>query len=708
MNDESQTRKSDIRSLDRGGHCKMRFCSTFLQESLNIFQRQLLLFPLIVVVFTSTSFLFGGKCSAWQWWISTAVVLLIPFANQKRLYPTLGATSLFALLLLSLRFLLPPIFWDVAENVDMSNCHLPMAQLLIEGWNPVSDPTEEKILSSLHLDLWGMAPLHVAFMPKTLAVFSAVAYTFINAPRALLFPLPSIFWITILLSAFQRHHGVSRWALVVALVGILPIVPWKMPVDLALAYASCGLLLTMHDTVRKRTCDWLALLVWGAWMFMLKPNGALGAALFFIVFVVSLIRSENPRLNRSAIHVSYVLAIILVVTAVVLWNPLGTSWRIFGHPLYPLRTCNQQRFPVKDLSWDMAVGNDDFLRMGKLGLFAHAYLAPRTTIAYYRWKQGTNHFEPNSLLWDRGDYPTYSARAGIIALFCILFLLKSGRPWGIAGLLLLLFVPNKYVGYLRYQPWLSALGCLSVLLFAEWAVAFVSPQNVQKVLKILVSTACLLIASQGWFHAKGMECAAKEYAVVRKQIRPIFGVPQETIVRHNPFSSGDASRSVELTWRENQIRLLVKETGMTGITKVLSLEEWMHPKDLAFLCQERDIAKPSNCASRFLPIVLGDPTVWRTNQAEFKLIQWKVNRELLAGWVATPFGYLVPDDENAAFIHEYYSDTINYGKHSYWKRFLTRTWKSFHTWFVTYPREVLRRANPRKGTFHENSENNQQ
>ena len=216
------------------------------------FERQVLVFPLLVVFLACASFLFGGTCAAWQWWTAVAVVVLVPFARKKKWRATLGAAGLFVLLLFFLRCMIPPLVWDTTECDDMSSYHLPMVQLLVEGWNPVMDPTAEKIVASLGLDLWGMAPLHVAFLPKTLAVFSAVAHTYVKDPYALTFPLLIFLWLGVFLAGIRMFRGFSRLALAAALAFVLPDVIWKMPVDLSVAFASCGLLLTMLEGLRKK------------------------------------------------------------------------------------------------------------------------------------------------------------------------------------------------------------------------------------------------------------------------------------------------------------------------------------------------------------------------------------------------------------------------------------------------------------------------
>ncbi len=50
--------------------------------ALETFERQVLFFPLVVVVLACASFLFGGRCAAWQWWTAIAAVVATPFVQK--------------------------------------------------------------------------------------------------------------------------------------------------------------------------------------------------------------------------------------------------------------------------------------------------------------------------------------------------------------------------------------------------------------------------------------------------------------------------------------------------------------------------------------------------------------------------------------------------------------------------------------------------
>ena len=589
--------------------------------SIAIFARQVLVFPLLVVLFACASFLFGGRCAAWQWWTAVAAVVAAPFTRRERWRAALGATALFALLLIGLRWLVPPFVWDSMERPDMPAYHLPMVQLLIEGWNLVSDPMAEGITASLGLDPWGMAPLHVAFLPKTLAVFSAVAYTFVEDPLALTFPLPALLWLGVLLSGVRAFRGFARWALVAVLVFVLPAVAWRLPVDACVAFASCGLLLAMQDALWRRKCDWIVLTVWATWMATLKLNGILALSVFAAAFFVATVRRERGAWKVWTGRFAAWTAAVALLAGMVCWNPIGTSWRTYGHPLYPFRTADAERFPAKDLTWDVGSGNDDWREMGRAGRFVHAYLSPRATLAFYRWKLDRPEFEPDCEWWHQGLLPDGRVRAALWLLFGILLLLPAGRPFGIGGLLLLALVPDAMVGYTRYQPWLSALGCLAVALAAERAEERIDARLARGLSAAVAAVLFLAAAFAFPDWARNAAWKAREAATVRERIRPLFwGDPKARYAAS--FRARDfAARYNYLTCMENRTKLLVRQLGREGRTVVEPAENWR-----PFLKMNVD----------------WDERNWHRGDAAAEPPPPSSPPEKEERWEQTPFGYWVP------------------------------------------------------------------
>ncbi len=657
-------------------------------ETVAIFARQVLVFPLLVVLLACTSFLFGGRCAAWQWWTAVASVVLVPFARRSQWRAALRTAGLFALLLFALRCLIPPLGWDDTTCPDMPVYHLPMVQLLIEGWNPVADPMAENITTSLGLDLWGMAPLHVAFLPKTLAAFSAVAFTFVDDPYALTFPLPVFLWLGVLLQAFRTFRGFPRLALSAAIVGILPIVTLQMPVDLCVAFSSCGLLLTMLDALRRRKCDWLALAIWTAWMMNLKLNGVLGAFVFCAAFAAATIWRNRTEWRKWLGRFAAFAGVLVLLWALVSWNPLGTSWQTFGHPLYPFKTIDAKRFPVMDLTWDIRIGNRDLQRMNKLGRFVHAYISPRTTVAFYRWHLNRPDFEPVGIWWGWREFPTGIVRLAICLAFGILFVLPAGRLWGMAGLVLMAAVPNDVVGFTRYQPWLSALGCLAVALLGERIGARVDGRPRKVLAGLFLAGIALFVLYSGQRRAPEIECKAAERRTIHPLVRSGFWLgPIEQRKQLAPFVRNFVPRYNYLKSMENHCRLLLKQSGLEGVTtiepadgiaRMLGLEwEWDERKWLPGFERFFGDEIAADVDSR-------PPNDVATAASE--------QRSEKRSWVAAPFGYWAILSPETDYLDRYYLQTHTEGDNGEdGGRPSLPIGDILHAWFVTYPREVWSR-----------------
>ncbi len=642
------------------------------QTALMVFERQVLVFPLIVVILACTSFLFGGRCASWQWWTAVAVVVVVPFTRRGQWRLALRAALFFALLLFALRCLIPPLVWDRCRCPDMSVYHLPMVQLLIEGWNPVADPMAESITTSLGLDLWGMAPLHVAFLPKTMAVFSAVAYTFVQDPFALMFPGPFLLWFGVLLSAIRLFRGFPRLALVAALCFVLPMVISRMPVDLGLAFASCGLLLTMQHALRRGTVDWLALVVWCAWMMNIKLNGVLGAFVFCALFALAKIWKERGFWKKWTARFVVFGVVVTILCGLVSWHPLGTSWKAYGHPLYPFKTVDAERFPIQDLTWDLEDGNDDFREMGKLGRLSHAYISPKATLAYYRWKTGRNDFSPDCEWWAWFEFPDGLIRAELWLAFAVLLLLPAGRLWGIGGLLLIVLVPDRMAGFTRYQPWLSALGCLAVVFAAEWVMVHLQPRLIRGLSRASVVGLFLAALVWCWDHARGLECKAIEMSMVRERIRPTFWGEPASRYPNSFHARNFVARYNYLTCMENRTRLLVKQLGHNTETIVESTENWQPFLKITVDWDERNWRRNGETE----PVAYAPPPPPPRPEKE----------EL---WYQTPYGYFVPDGDRTDHFDEYFAWIGS--EDSSHRRFGWKAVAALHAWIVTYPREVGRR-----------------
>ncbi len=576
--------------------------------------------------------------------------------------------------------MIPPLLWDDPACPDMQAYHLPMVQFLIEGWNPIWDPMAERMAESLGLDLWGMAPLHIAFLPKTMAVFSAVSHCFIRDPLALTFSAPFVLWCGVFMTSLRKFNGLPRAMLLLALAGVLPMVAWRMPCDLCLAFASCGLLLTMHDAIRRRHCDWMALTVWSTWMMNLKLNGLLAAFIFCGLFFCSNLWSERARWKHCLGRFAAWGCLLILLWSLISWNPLGTSWRSYGHPLYPFKTVDANRFPAMDLTWDLQGGNADYLKMGRAGLLAYAYLSPKTTIAFHKTVLRHEQFNPFGVWWGWREFPTDSARMGIMLCMVLLLILPMGRIWGVGGLLLLLLVPKHMIGFTRYQAWLSSLGCLAIVIATEWADVRLSAP-----LKRLLSVSatillCLLVAAQSLQLAKNIGCKATELSVARKRIASPFWLGPIKFRKNLAAAvSGFCPRYNYLTCRENRTRLLVRELGNECRTEVVPACELAQLRGYRLDWDERDWARD-------------DDASWKDKAStESPLASVEERPAHTKHWFKTPFGYYVPFGDRTEHLLEYYAWTEPIEVDGPWMQPCWRARAFVRAWFVTYPKEIWKR-----------------
>lgn len=660
-------------------------------RSLYVFGDQVLVFPLLVVVLACTAFLFGGRCAAWQWWTAVAAVVVLPFLKKCRWREALVAVCLWGVILLLLEAFIPPMLWDDVSRGDMPIYHLPMAQLLIEGWNPVMDPLCKDITAQLGLDLWGMAPTLVAFYSKTMAVFSAVSYEFVKDPTGLTIPGLVFLWLGVLLQTMLQFQGVTRWIVLVAQVLVLPMVDGKMYVDLSLAFASCGLLFSMADALTHGRYNWMRLFIWTIWMMTIKLNGLLAAMIFWGLFIgVTLWKNQKHVLHwlkRFALFGTMLIAF----GTLILWSPHVTAWQMYGHPLYPFASGDDERFPASDPTWEHRLVNDDYKFLGRIGLWVYHFVSPGLAKMGGRFLSGHANFNPQSK-WFSGQYVHNTVRPWLWVLFIVLLFHPRGRIWAFGGLLSTWLVPWEKIGFLRYVPWLSALGCLAIGFMADslsplWQLKW-KRHAVQLILLVI-----LLPVVASWIErrARGIELKHTELSLVRPKIHVCFwGVNRSPLDGVNPDDF--VARYNYLTALENYCRLLSRGLwkSQKDQPKVLGAFGWVPDKKYPWQIRrplwkwdERQWFVPEGERDERFPENLGEP--WQGWDPWDGLSDPESDVE---AWVMTPWRYWVPLDAQAEHVVQYFTMTQRQQDESriaWGKRLVRFTAK---TWFVRYPREV--------------------
>lgn len=436
------------------------------------FERQLLVFPVIVVLLVSFAFFGEGTCALWQWLAATIATCALPWMFKARGKEPWMSTALFLIVWIGLLFV-APMTLD-SDNGDNLNYHLPVIRLLCEGWNPVTDSDLSQIMDALGLQRDGFGYHHVAFVARTIAVFSAVSYTFTRDPLAVTFPLVYFLFLGLMLSALRAFGRKGIPCAILFLLLVWRYVDIDRHVDCSAALASAGLLMAMMGSFRRCALDPIPMISYTFWMFCLKIPCACAAVLFWLVFFVVVFRRQwNCR--TEILRKGILMAVsVIVLFAVAAFHPYGTSFRDYGHPLYPFKTVDEVKYPAHDITADFKVGNADYKLMSHPMLWINAFVSPKLVQAYYNRKLGRFDFKPHSLPW--GDYEdpyvgvdtpvSFMRRLSIWLAFGVLLVIPASRPFAWMLFLSLFVLPKQHIGYLRYMPWLDVFRILPFVMIA--------------------------------------------------------------------------------------------------------------------------------------------------------------------------------------------------------------------------------------------------
>ena len=538
-------------------------------------ERQILAFPVLVVLLACVSFFFGGHCAAWQWWSAVAIVLILPwFTRDSRV--ALVADGAFVLLLIIL-WCVAPMVYDATLNTDYPRYHLPQIRLLIYGWNPISDPTADTISQTLGLRYEDMSYMHVAFVAKTAAIFSAVAYHFTGDATALTYPLVLFLFVGVGISMLRLVRSINPtcgWCslLFAGMVYFWHRVPSHLYVDATLMLSAAGLLLTMWHSIRVQQIGWLRLSVFTFWMMNIKLPGCAAAFVFWLVFAGIVLWRERNFFWRYMSRFAITGCVLVVLMCIASYSPYITSWRDYGHPLYPFKTADQDKYPQHNLTGDFKVGNADYKQMGYWGEFFNAYLSPRLVRSYYNLKLNRDDFAPHKYAWD-GSYEDTDVRAPLSVkerfvlwiVFAVLLMFSETRFLAVMYAISFFVVPREFFGFTRYQPWFTVF---NVVAFIK-VVSFMLDRLSRHTLCIMLAQVCLLIfvarALVGGIYTKGLAIVTKhEWLSESFDKAYVCFVPPKSPLQPNPDMEGKPlyrSGSPHL----NNVRLLFRLIGRSWI-----------------------------------------------------------------------------------------------------------------------------------------------
>lgn len=432
---------------------------------LRLFGRQTLLFPVAVTMLASVSFLLGGRCAAWQWWVCVAGTLL--WGAWRGGWGRRGclANGLFMALL--------AFVWVAAGCsmtagwMDTLTYHLPATRLLIEGWNPVWEGTPEALAGAMGIDPWEMRQWHVLSMPKSVWVFDAVAYFFTQTPLNILYPLYPFLFLTAATQVWllPKTHDLWPRLLLLAAVWVLCPAPAFSMVDAAVALGAMGVLAGMGRALGGERPDWVALIVHSFWLASAKQMGLFACGLFWVLFALVWLWRERTSWRRALGVLSGVAAALGVLLCLACASPYFSMWRAYGHPFYPKYTADPGKHPVYDITYDFLQQNEDAQAMGHLGAFVNAYVSQTLAQTYYKWNLGRADFAPRASTWNQGGDAGFDSagptkrtdRLLLVCAFAFVLLFGGARERFLAAsmAIVLLAIPTPMLGYLRYTPWLT-------------------------------------------------------------------------------------------------------------------------------------------------------------------------------------------------------------------------------------------------------------
>ncbi|MBP5732957.1 MAG: hypothetical protein J6W66_03900 [Lachnospiraceae bacterium] len=420
--------------------------------------RHLLVFPVLAVVLAFVSFVFGGHCAAWQWWIAVMLTVASGFWRSSA-KEGIRSGALF-LGWLALFWVGCGVFAGPAW-IDEVAYHFPAVRMLAGGWNPLWNCSPESALASAGLELGDCWIDHIVFMPKPVWTFDAVAWFF---TRDVLNPLSPVLWFLFpavvgrVWRSLAGTHVVWKMLSVPILYCLVPCVGYT--VDAVVALSAIGLFLCFEEILSDRGFDRLSLVVYSFWMMGAKTPGLLHGGFFWAVFLIFVLWRQRSKLRRLL----GVSALVAVLLALVCSTPYLTSIHDYGHPFYPKYSFDEKRFPVRDLTHDFITErNDDAAQMSYCGLYVNAFISPSLARAWYRWRLARPDFMPYSRNY--GHYPNDSVESSSPirrSMRCLFWLsvawlfFGAGKSWRIPALSVLLCMgaaPPQMLGYLRYIPW---------------------------------------------------------------------------------------------------------------------------------------------------------------------------------------------------------------------------------------------------------------
>ena len=460
---------------------RMKSWMTAWCPALGVLERELLVFPLAVILLATATFWFGGTCASWQTWGGVGVAFLVAAFDRRASWQERFRGIALFLVCLALVWVLSGC---LAENsFDNARYRHPVTRLLMLGWNPIEFSTPEA-LNALELAPVGDLPIwHVFFITHAVEVFNASFGLFLGTPFNVAFPI--LFFIVPVALApvwrLSRDVGWGRLARFVSVMCVLGTVPrlcgaMDSAVDVTVGLCGAGMIAAMVRIFRGERA-WWSLLGCSLWLVTAKQGALLTCFVLWVVFSIALLWRFRAVWGRYLAQLAGCAAVLGVGIFWICSAPYITSWVHYGHPLYPAYTVDAEQFPTYDITWDFEIRNDDARAMGHVGHFFNAYVSSSLTRAYYAWKTGKSDFMPYCQVWEQenvaGLGAANSVAVRVLLLLAFLVVLFFGTGIRLIALLCavgLFCFPTSYLGYSRYIPWVAILHGMAAGIVAHWAI----------------------------------------------------------------------------------------------------------------------------------------------------------------------------------------------------------------------------------------------
>lgn len=350
------------------------------------------------------------------------------------------------------------------DGWDPATCHWPMAQAMIEGWNPVLNATIPELKQ--FLKPWCNYE-HILCAPKFPAICAAMVSCSTRLFSGMMFANVMVAFVMICAAIrfFITELKCAKWIAIVA-AGFIAI-PGEILNYLVNGTPDCikywsvlGALFSLFLWLRSRksadaVAFWLLLSV-------VPVSKTTGIVYYLVLSMIALFVGWRDQSFRRLTLFS------LVFIGVVGASPYLTEWIHGGSPFFPGHTFDSLK-TAKDLTSDFIKNrNADALKMGYFARFVYAWVSQDLAVWATKAYLGAREFNPvfNS--------PVINGIAGCFNWFLwggvLACLISRNRRMFFCVLLIIILcnlTGTKYMGYKRYFPEIYAVPTIALMTIAN-------------------------------------------------------------------------------------------------------------------------------------------------------------------------------------------------------------------------------------------------